>query len=489
MQDRRTELLRAVSDIQGKIDDAEKSLALLETKRQKADRCRELDSQLNDAADGMKSAQRRRERLRSLLDGRKLCNDRLAGYPSALRESDGEALDGFRSDLERESVLAAGIPSADRGISSLRSLGFVVSIILIATGLLGLFLDGPWFSAMVVLGLVIGLWTGIGFLRGRRPGGGGDTGDEIETLVRRRRGWAGQRRLGEAMDLLRGYVEAKNESERIEARLQEFSEGSTFGTDYDALYEALYDEFVASSGRWHALADDTEKYGMYRLDADSSIALDSEIDGKKGEIESLREALQSSQRDLAGIPEQDIGSKKEKLAALRDSLAVLERKIRVMDAVLENLEEARKGMVGYLSENLPSLAGRHLERITGGRYGEIGIDPVGLDLTLAPCPDDIVDGQGAGEVPVSISPEMLSRGTADQVYLSVRLALVDLIGGRLSLPIFLDDPFVHFDPRRRSEALGIIGEFSDEHQVILFTCDPYYSSIEGNIVRLDGPSG
>ena len=67
--------------------------------------------------------------------------------------------------------------------------------------------------------------------------------------------------------------------------------------------------------------------------------------------------------------------------------------------------------------------------------------------------------------------ERLSRGTVDQMYFAMRLALIRFFSehGSLSLPVILDDSLVHFDGAD-PEALRILGEMAEEHQVILCTC-------------------
>ena len=96
-------------------------------------------------------------------------------------------------------------------------------------------------------------------------------------------------------------------------------------------------------------------------------------------------------------------------------------------------------------------------RLTGDRYA-------GVSLTRE------LDGfvqTGSGVLPRSAL--CLSKGTADQLYLAVRLAVC-----RLCLPekppIFLDDALSAFDDERLSLALELLWELSGERQVLLFTC-------------------
>ena len=63
----------------------------------------------------------------------------------------------------------------------------------------------------------------------------------------------------------------------------------------------------------------------------------------------------------------------------------------------------------------------------------------------------------------------LSQGTADQLYLAVRLAVCQLCLPERP-PIFLDDALSAFDDRRLELALELLHELSGEQQILLFTC-------------------
>ncbi|HTX69494.1 MAG TPA: hypothetical protein VMH50_10165 [Thermoleophilia bacterium] len=90
------------------------------------------------------------------------------------------------------------------------------------------------------------------------------------------------------------------------------------------------------------------------------------------------------------------------------------------------------------------------------------------------------DGEGALESIVVIdssgvrkSPEQLSTGTKQQLYLSIRLALVRMFAARSEpLPIVMDDCLVNFDPVRAGSLAALLTERSADGQALLFTCHP-----------------
>jgi hypothetical protein len=63
--------------------------------------------------------------------------------------------------------------------------------------------------------------------------------------------------------------------------------------------------------------------------------------------------------------------------------------------------------------------------------------------------------------------EKLSAGTIDQIYLSLRLAVADLLLGKNTMPLIFDDSFALYDEDRVRAA---IQQLSKRQQVILFTC-------------------
>lgn len=86
----------------------------------------------------------------------------------------------------------------------------------------------------------------------------------------------------------------------------------------------------------------------------------------------------------------------------------------------------------------------------------------------------------------------VSTGTREQVYLALRLAIIDhLDAGSERLPIFLDEAFVNWDARRRERAFTLLAEVAHERQVFVFTChEPMARELEetgGRLFRLEGP--
>ncbi|MFQ6081769.1 MAG: ATP-binding protein [Candidatus Aminicenantia bacterium] len=84
----------------------------------------------------------------------------------------------------------------------------------------------------------------------------------------------------------------------------------------------------------------------------------------------------------------------------------------------------------------------------------------------------------------------LSRGTQDQLYFSLRLALAQRVAGEgANFFLILDDPFITFDHQRIKQAINILQEISKEHQIILATKDEFTKElaqkIGGKIIEVE----
>jgi uncharacterized protein YhaN len=77
---------------------------------------------------------------------------------------------------------------------------------------------------------------------------------------------------------------------------------------------------------------------------------------------------------------------------------------------------------------------------------------------------------------------LLSRGTAEQLYLSIRLALAETMSRQVSLPLLFDDLFVNFDEARLHAALSLLGELSISRQIVMMTCHKHVAEAAARII-------
>ena len=115
-------------------------------------------------------------------------------------------------------------------------------------------------------------------------------------------------------------------------------------------------------------------------------------------------------------------------------------------------------------------ASHWLARLTDGRH-------TAITTTIDEARLEVHDRDGS-----VWKPERLSRGTREQVFLALRLALVrDLQRHGVPLPIVMDDALVNFDDERARAAARVLVEFvSDqpgERQMLVFTCHAHVAEI------------
>ncbi|NLZ28318.1 MAG: hypothetical protein GX887_05060, partial [Firmicutes bacterium] len=67
------------------------------------------------------------------------------------------------------------------------------------------------------------------------------------------------------------------------------------------------------------------------------------------------------------------------------------------------------------------------------------------------------------------SVEQLSKGARDQLYLSLRFALADMLAENMRLPLIFDDPFTGTDDERLENIRKILHRQKDERQFIILS--------------------
>lgn len=137
----------------------------------------------------------------------------------------------------------------------------------------------------------------------------------------------------------------------------------------------------------------------------------------------------------------------------------------------------------YARERQPEVvraASRLFTTMTGGRY-------VDLSVPLDEGPVEVFDARAE-----ALTSDILSRGTAEQLYLAIRLGLIAELGEvGAGLPVLMDDVLVNFDPERRRGAAGAIASLASGRQVVFFTCHPdtadLFAEVAPGHVRIDLP--
>ncbi len=142
---------------------------------------------------------------------------------------------------------------------------------------------------------------------------------------------------------------------------------------------------------------------------------------------------------------------------LTEKINGLQREYDALTLAMSALEEANSHLQGRLSPQVNTMAGQYLNTLTGGKYDSVF---VGQSMSL--------ETKEVGEIPLH-TPLQLSGGTADQLYLAVRLAICQLLL-REEAPLILDDALAFFDDTRMKKAVKLLRELGKTRQIILFSC-------------------
>lgn len=226
--------------------------------------------------------------------------------------------------------------------------------------------------------------------------------------------------------------------------------------------EREYPALAEIEGEIRAADKAGERWDSLAESLDASAARRDEQTGRAEELQSAIGTLHSEIRHLREGETADrmAGRIKSLKARIRDA-----RESRDRAFVLARI--VREADRRFRDEHQPDLllrAADHLRHITRGRYDSLELGGPG-DESL------YLRGPAASE-PRQVG-QSLSQGTREQVYLALRLAIVDhLDAGAETLPLFMDETLVNWDAWRRDRAFELLERVAGNRQVFLFTCHP-----------------
>jgi uncharacterized protein YhaN len=245
------------------------------------------------------------------------------------------------------------------------------------------------------------------------------------------------------------------------------------GDDEYAL-QAEYDTLLASGAE---PAADDDPPTLRALEAERAA-----LDGRAREADRLVATLEGELRageetvpDVAGLDEALIATRAE-----IERLDAFDRALKLARKTIDaRKDEAHRAFARRLEEYSAGVLGA----ITGGRYGEVRLDPATLAIRVR------VPETGAIE-----ELDKLSAGTRDQIALVVRFATARMFAEGLETPpLLLDDPFAFWDAERIARCLPVLVRGAQDAQCILFTASPELAAAVaaagGTRIVLGGPVG
>lgn len=245
------------------------------------------------------------------------------------------------------------------------------------------------------------------------------------------------------------------EEERKRAQLH----GEMAGQSFEEIVSEAKDK-RKEADRLRQGCDDAEVRAAEELDAGGRLAeererLQSGLEEVQGQLNNAKGALKQFTDGMTSVVD------------AQDAREDANRQLHRLKALDRTLETTAKFFEGAQTNVYRRLAGvlrdtllKWLPQVTAGRYGDCRVDPKTL---LVEVRESQGDWRDAG---------LLSHGTAEQVYLLLRLALCrHLVKEHESCPLILDDPVSASDAHRQTSVLETLLAISEETQVILFTHD------------------
>ena len=158
----------------------------------------------------------------------------------------------------------------------------------------------------------------------------------------------------------------------------------------------------------------------------------------------------------AGRDAQALG---DQISRLEEELVRQQAEYNALRLSLDALQAANTTLQNRFSPELGRRAAEIFADMTGSTWSHILLD---REFHLS---------AESGSDPTRRSVQLLSAGTADQLYLAVRLAICEMIlPPEQNPPLILDDALLTFDDARLSTTLDYLTRLGAQRQILLFTC-------------------
>lgn len=217
------------------------------------------------------------------------------------------------------------------------------------------------------------------------------------------------------------------------------------------------------------------------------------------EKETIEDRIRDLTKDI-DFKAQEYNDKKDELGGKRNELKRIEGESELAEVLTkfetekQKLQNAYKDWISgeialkiltevrakYEKEKQPEViknSSNYFNKITGNRYKRIRVSQDEKDVS-------IYDSKEASK-----KIEQLSRGTKEQLLISIRLGFIEEYEKQTEpLPIIIDEAIVNFDPHRAKHTAEVLQEFGKDRQILIFTCHPetkdYFDSSTINLIQI-----
>ncbi len=267
------------------------------------------------------------------------------------------------------------------------------------------------------------------------------------------------------------HRKAKSELSELEALLGEspLEEIESIQERYDKLNRAVvlrdeilekYPNFKEISERLNQLSQAGWPYN------------DEAVSGAKERISEYRDSIGEAQSKI-GVMENNV--KKALLGHDPSDIAseILELDDRIFNYKLEydklrvSQQLIKDGQDTFSKLHQPEVlqkASYYLSILTDGKYSELDLDSETSEITVLTQNGSYMTPQAA----------RLSQATREQIYLSIRLSVIDSFDeDREAMPITLDEALITWDKARLTAGLDLLAQIARKRQILIFTCHDF----------------
>ena len=146
----------------------------------------------------------------------------------------------------------------------------------------------------------------------------------------------------------------------------------------------------------------------------------------------------------------------EQYESLMEEKKILEEKNKYIEITRDLIEKSYIKMKENVTPKFTNNMSNIMSKITNNKYNKIIINNE----------NNIMVEKENGEY---INANLLSIGTIDQIYLALRVSMIDELSSE-KLPIIFDEVFAYCDDERLENILKFLNDISNDYQIILLTC-------------------
>lgn len=213
--------------------------------------------------------------------------------------------------------------------------------------------------------------------------------------------------------------------------------------------------------------------------------LNREVVSTDFDLEALRKEKREVELNISKneINIQNLDLNLNRIQEIEGEISELKGSMEDLNFEREALELSKSTLLRVMLENkednLPKIIEKtslYFREITEDKYEYVMID------------DDLKLSVKSRDLGITIDEKNLSTGTIGQLYLSFRLALIEIISEE-KIPLIMDDALLTFDDRRARTTMKLLRKISEDRQVLYFTSSTrdlkVADEMKINILRLE----